>query len=338
MYSLRSRLGVTIGAFLAILVFRKKLRRYLCWFTKTHSTIKLRETMPPPSKLLFPDHMQNKDGLWLKTTSWRIPRGVELRGVVVIIHGYAEHSLRYGGLAKHLNSKGFDVHSFDHQGHGQSEGDPLHVEKVEDYVLDAHQFAEQVQAEYPGFPMFCFGHSMGGMISILLCQRFNSLFRGAVFSGPLLVVVGGADKEPLRTIGKIVASILPKAVVDFLKTEEISSVPVVIQQNLRDWCVRKGGIQAHWAKSIIDSTFKARAQMQNLKTPFFAYYGENDRLCDPTGLEHLKKAASSDKKTHIFPNCKHEVHLEVEVTTRKCFEMVSAWYLERTPVLTKKQL
>jgi len=294
--------------------------------------------MAPPSKLLFPDHMQNRDGLWLKTTSWRIPRGVELRGVVVVIHGFAEHSLRYGGLAKHLNSKGFDVHSYDHQGHGQSEGDPLHVEKVEDYVLDAHQFAEQVQAEYPGFPMFCFGHSMGGLVSILLCQRFNSLFRGAVFSGPLLVIVGGGDKEPMLTIGKIVASILPKAVVDSLKREEISSVPVVLEQNLRDWCVRKGGIRAQFGKSMINGTINARAQMQNLKTPFFAYFGENDKLCDPIGLELLKNAPSSDKKTHIFPNCKHEVHLEVEKTTRKCFEMVSSWYLDRAPIFTESQL
>lgn len=293
--------------------------------------------MSAPSKLLFPEHMQNKDGLWLKTTSWRIPRGVQLRGVVVIIHGFAEHCLRYGGLAKHLNSRGFDVHSFDHQGHGQSEGDHLHVEKAEDYVLDAHQFADQVQAEYPGLPMFCFGHSMGGMISILLCQRFDSLFQGAVFSGPLLEIFGGADKEPLRTIGKVVASILPKITVDSLNYKEISSVDQVVKQNRRDWCVRKEGIRAQWGKAIVDGTFQAKAQMQKLKLPFLAYYGEHDRLCDPKGIELLKEAPSLDKTTHIFPDAKHEVHNEKENTTRKCFEMVSSWYIERSPFSKEQQ-
>jgi len=329
--NIRSKLWMSsIPTILIILLFRKKLLRYLYWFSKKHSIVALRNTLPPPSKLLFPEHMQNKDGLWLKTTSWRVPQGVELRGVVVIIHGYAEHCLRYEGLAKHLNSKGFDVRSFDHQGHGQSEGDALHVEKIEDYVLDAHQFAEQVHAEYPGLPMFCFGHSMGGMISILLCQRFDSLFRGAVFSGPLLVIIGGADKEPLRTIGMVVASILPRLVVDRLKYKEISSVDLVVEQNRRDWCVSKGGIMAQLGKALVNGTFQAKAQMNKLKLPFLAYYGEHDKLCDPKGIECLKEAPSIDKTTYIFPDAKHEVHLEKEETTRKCFEMVSAWYIERS--------
>jgi len=293
--------------------------------------VALRETLPIPSKLLFPDHMQNKDGLWLKTTSWRVPKGVELKGVVVVIHGYAEHSLRYGGLARHLNNKGFDVHSFDHQGHGQSEGDALHVEKFEDYVLDCHQFAKRVQYEYPELPMFCFGHSMGGLIAIRLCQRFSAVFKGAIFSGPCLHIPNGADKEPMLTLGKIVARILPKLVIDGLDFKEISSNEVVQKQNRRDWCVRKEGIRANFGAAMVKATGQARKEIYKLKIPFLAYYGEHDKLCHPKGLKLLEAAPSGDKTTHVFQNSKHEVHLEVESITRKCFEMVATWYIKRTP-------
>ena len=42
------------------------------------------------------------------------------RGILHIIHGMAEHSLRYERLAKKLCAEGFEVWAADQRGHGQT--------------------------------------------------------------------------------------------------------------------------------------------------------------------------------------------------------------------------
>ena len=54
----------------------------------------------------------------------------------------------------------------DHQGHGKSEGKRAFVETADDYVQDVLRHCGEVKAEYPGLPMFIYGHSMGGMITV----------------------------------------------------------------------------------------------------------------------------------------------------------------------------
>ena len=44
------------------------------------------------------------------------------RGVVLVVHGYAEHIGRYVGFAEHLASRRLAVAGIDHRGHGRSGG------------------------------------------------------------------------------------------------------------------------------------------------------------------------------------------------------------------------
>ena len=48
-----------------------------------------------------------------------LPEG-EPKAVVQIVHGMAEHALRYDDLALFLNSRGYAVFAEDHAGHGAS--------------------------------------------------------------------------------------------------------------------------------------------------------------------------------------------------------------------------
>ena len=44
------------------------------------------------------------------------------KATIIISHGIAEHSGRYKELAGILNENGYDVITFDHLGHGKSDG------------------------------------------------------------------------------------------------------------------------------------------------------------------------------------------------------------------------
>src|SRR5947207_15697829 len=61
------------------------------------------------------------DGLTLYEQAW-LPEGTP-RAVVVIVHGYAEHSGRYQHVGEALAARGYAVETLDLRGHGRSTGD-----------------------------------------------------------------------------------------------------------------------------------------------------------------------------------------------------------------------
>lgn len=108
-------------------------------------------------------------------------------GIVVIAHGAAEHSLRYGRFARSLNAAGYEVWSLDHRGHGMSPG----PEGLGDFgeggwdalVADIGQFIEIAKAARPGLPAILFGHSMGSAAGQQLAPDASKAIAGLVLSG-----------------------------------------------------------------------------------------------------------------------------------------------------------
>ena len=45
-------------------------------------------------------------------------------------------------------------------GHGKSEGDRVHIEDFDTYVLDVINHVKDVKLSYPEIPCFLMGHSM----------------------------------------------------------------------------------------------------------------------------------------------------------------------------------
>ena len=62
------------------------------------------------------------DGDNLAVQDWALPEGLQIRGVVVLVHGLGEHAGRYDHVARRLNRWGFAVRGYDHYGHGESNG------------------------------------------------------------------------------------------------------------------------------------------------------------------------------------------------------------------------
>jgi alpha-beta hydrolase superfamily lysophospholipase len=124
------------------------------------------------------------DGFALQGFVWE---RADPRAVVVIAHGAAEHSLRYGRFARDLNAAGYEVWSLDHRGHGRSPG----PEGLGDFgdggwdalVGDIGQFVELAKAAHPGLPVVLFGHSMGSAAAQQLAPDASERIDGLVLSG-----------------------------------------------------------------------------------------------------------------------------------------------------------
>ena len=151
------------------------------------------------------------DGFSLQGFAWERPGP---KAVVVIAHGAAEHSLRYGRFARALNAAGFDVWSLDHRGHGESPG----AEGLGDFgeggwdalVADIGQFVRLAKRAHPNLPVVLLGHSMGSAAAQQLAPDASSDIDGLVLSGssarmgrregdPPAAFTPNAAFEPART-------------------------------------------------------------------------------------------------------------------------------------------
>ena len=129
-----------------------------------------------------------------------VPDG-DVRGVVQIAHGIAEHSGRYTEFMRILAENGFVVAANDHLGHGQSakSEDEKGFFAASDgwsYVVwDMVKLHDIMAAEYPGLPYIMFGHSMGSFLTRNYLIDYPDKYDFAIISGtghqsPLLVNAG----------------------------------------------------------------------------------------------------------------------------------------------------
>jgi alpha-beta hydrolase superfamily lysophospholipase len=139
------------------------------------------------------------DGTPIFVRKW-LPSG-NVKAILLVAHGLAEHSQRYERLASLLASAGWASYAPDHRGHGRTaaagelgwfaprEG----FSRVRD---DLHEIALVAASENPGLPLFLLGHSMGSLLAESYLAPYGRELSGCVLSGilaplpPILVVAG----------------------------------------------------------------------------------------------------------------------------------------------------
>lgn len=123
---------------------------------------------------------------------YRQPAEGEVRGVVQIVHGLAEHASRYDRFAAFLASRGFHVYAHDHRGHGHTRAPdaPIGIFAAKGgadrVVADVAAMRNLIGREQPGLPVILFGHSMGGLIVLGCMQGFpKHVTAAAIWNAPL---------------------------------------------------------------------------------------------------------------------------------------------------------
>jgi alpha-beta hydrolase superfamily lysophospholipase len=233
--------------------------------------------------------------------------------VVVIVHGYGEHSSRYVHVAEELTRNGYAVSTFDLRGHGQSQGDPrTFVRSFDEHLDDLESFLSRVSRQRPGCPVFLFGHSMGGTISTLFAIVRQPGIRGLLLSGASLKL---SDKYPpsLLRLAKILSLVLPKMRLLKLDAGAVSRDPEVVRDYETDPLVYRGGIPARTGAELNRAMERIRQGMETLRVPLLIMHGTADLLADPEGSRQLyDRAESGDKVLRLYEGLYHEILNEPE--------------------------
>jgi lysophospholipase len=293
------------------------------------------------------------DGTPLHVEVWE-PKG-EVRFVVVLVHGGAEHVGRYDRLARMFGAHGGLSFGPDHRGQGKSGGRKGHVQSFEQYAADLGQVMQAMAEELPAaqrpdrVPWFVFGHSMGGLITLtyLLEQarppgdagqpalpgRVQPLpLRGVVISSPLLEVA--VKVNPLkRLLGTVMAKLWPTlALPTGIPPSAICRDAAEVARYEKD-ARRVGVVTAGWFGAMNRATARVRAEVGKVELPCLWYVGTGDTICNhKTTLDTFRTIASPDAREqsmHVFDGYYHELHNEPEKLRAPVMDLVEGWVLQR---------
>lgn len=110
------------------------------------------------------------------------------RAVLMVAHGMAEHSGRYGRFAEALVAAGIEVYAHDQRGHGKTAEHGLLGQYAEQggwnlVVGDLARLNHHIRQQHPQAPIFLLGHSMGSYIGQAYLMQHSCSLQGAILSG-----------------------------------------------------------------------------------------------------------------------------------------------------------
>jgi acylglycerol lipase len=246
--------------------------------------------------------------------------------IIIIVHGYADHSSRYAHVASYLVEQGYAVYAMDSEGHGQTSTDGYFT-KFTGLVDDLAAFVKQVQSLHNGQPVYICAHSMGCMQTLYYLIRDQpptSVVAGVTLSAPFL----DADLKvsgPLRAVVLgVLAPLAPKLGLSAVSPSTVSRDPKIVESYSKDPLIYHGKVRANVAAEFVRAALYVKANLGKVKLPLFVFQGTGDRLVSPSCAPLVHSGiASADKQIMMYDGLYHEPYNEPEQAT--VIANVGAW-------------
>ena len=277
----------------------------------------------------------------------------EVRAVLQIAHGVAEHIYRYAPFMEFLADNGFVVVANDHLGHGKTAENEQELcffaekDGWNDVVSDMDQLHKLTAAKYPDVPYFLFGHSMGSFLTRTYIIDHPEGLKGVIISGtgqnPAAVVAAGKLVAKLEMIDNGPMYHSPK--LDKLAFGSYNKIYDKVRTDY-DWLCRD---EAQVDKYIADPlcgfiptcslfrdmmsgikivTTQKNLESMNKDTPVYFMSGDMDPVGEcgkgvKLAYENFKKAGMKDVSIKLYKDGRHE--MLNELNKDEVYSDILAW-------------
>jgi lysophospholipase len=260
---------------------------------------------------------------------------------IVLSPGRVEGYEKYHELVYDFTQQGYSVFIIDHQGQGLSSRRlenkyKGYVENFNDYVVDLHQFIEEVVKPKYNKELILVSHSMGGAIGLRYVQQHPEQFSKAVFSSPMWGLKSGSIPKPLaKGILNFVnwtTSIVTDQNPYFFGGKDYN--PVKFEENqlttseqryqyFRSIYAEKpelqlGSVTFNWIKESVSAIDTAFEELNLVKLPIMVFQAQNDEVVDNVAqdsfcneLARLGNPCINDMPI-VIENAKHELFIELD--------------------------
>lgn len=270
--------------------------------------------------------MPTVDGMELFAQEWRND-AKPAHAVVCLVHGMGEHSTRYQAVAETLTNEGYILFTYDQRGHGRSPGKRGHSPSIERLTEDVEQAIATARKRYPGAPVFLYGHSMGGNVSLSCALRRQPDIQGLILTSPWLRLAFDPPRAK-QWIGRQVARVWPSFSLTtglnpgqlYRPDEEDTPVIKDILAHNRISAAMYFGLQAEGEWSI------AHAQ-DRLHAPLLLLHGTADGVTSYAASQQLAGCLDGRCAFYSWQDGLHELHHDRE--RREVMQCVVRWIEER---------
>lgn len=229
------------------------------------------------------------------------------RGILVVVHGFAEHLGRYEYLTKRLNDYDFGVYRFDNRGHGKTKGEKGHIDRFEEFLLDTDIIVEMAREENSKVPIYMLGHSMGGLIVASYGVQYKDKLNGQILSGAATMKtpqVKGIKGSIFKTLNNIV----PKFKIKNPISSFLCSDQSVVENYIKDPLNLKNATLNFYVEFLLNGVEQLDKDMESYNYPCLILHGSEDKIIPKEASENFyNRIQSHDKKLIIYEGSYHEI-------------------------------
>ncbi|WP_020619664.1 alpha/beta hydrolase [Paenibacillus daejeonensis] len=270
--------------------------------------------------------MPTADGLELFAQEWRSD-DKPAKAVVCLVHGMGEHSTRYQAVAETLTGEGYVLFTYDQRGHGRSPGKRGHTPSVERLTEDAERAIGMARKRHPDTPVFLYGHSMGGNVSLSCALRRQPDIQGLILTSPWLRLAFDPPRAK-QWIGRQVARVWPSFSLAtgldpgqlYRPDQEVAPVVMDMLAHNRISAAMYFGLQAEGEWALAHAS-------ERLHAPMLLLHGTADRVTSYVASQQLAGCLDGRCAFYSWQDGLHELHNDRE--RREVMQCVVRWMEDR---------
>lgn len=230
------------------------------------------------------------------------------KAILLVVHGMGEHSGRYNShFIQNFLKEDIAVIGFDHFGHGKTQGKRGHTPGY-NYNLDTIDECYTIARKKIGdFPLFIYGHSMGGNLVANYVLKRDSNYVASIISSPMLRIAFVPPAWKLK-VGALLQNIYPAFTEKTgLDAKGISRNEAEVKKYINDPLVHDK-VSINYSLPFFEAGEWAIANANQLQKPTLIVHGTSDAITDHKASMQFAQNAGDMAKINLYEEGFHELH------------------------------
>ncbi|ADN50887.1 alpha/beta hydrolase [Vulcanisaeta distributa] len=249
-------------------------------------------------------------------------------GIVIGVHGFAEHSGRYNDFGNYLSSNGYSLCMEDLRGHGLTAGprDLGYVDSFDLFLNDLEEFIELMLKRTGFSSAFLFGHSMGGLIVLHYLGRISKGVRAAITSGAAAIVNVSTGSWLMLSLLNTLA---PRHRLNLpINPEFLTHDKRIVEEYVNDPLVfKKPTVRILY--ELVRASRSVWKYIDNISVPIMMMHGGEDKIVPPRATQEVfSRLRVGDKAMKVYDGMYHEILNELNKNV--VYEDVLSWLKAHT--------